>query len=75
MQPVLEPVFTHDGDRDGVLRATWLGHASVLVYMEGLTILFDPVLVDKVDQPTNPDQPIHRMRRPPCFVEEIPKVA
>uniref|UniRef100_A0A914ULW6 Metallo-beta-lactamase domain-containing protein n=1 Tax=Plectus sambesii TaxID=2011161 RepID=A0A914ULW6_9BILA len=74
LQPVLEPIFFHEGDKDGVLRATWLGHASALLYMEGLTILFDPVLVEKVEQPTSPDHPIYRMRRPPCFVEEIPKL-
>uniref|UniRef100_A0A8L0DNS0 N-acyl-phosphatidylethanolamine-hydrolyzing phospholipase D n=1 Tax=Oncorhynchus mykiss TaxID=8022 RepID=A0A8L0DNS0_ONCMY len=54
------------------LRVTWLGHASVLVEMDGLVILTDPIF----SQRASPFQFMgpKRFRGPPCTVDQLPKV-
>lgn len=54
------------------IRATWLGHASVLVQMEGLNILTDPVFSTRASftQYAGPK----RYRDAPCKVEDLPKI-
>lgn len=50
----------------------WIGHASVLVQMDGLTILADPVFSDRC----SPVQFLgpKRYRPPPCKVKDLPHI-
>ena len=54
------------------VQATWLGHASVLVQMEGMSILTDPIFSDRASfsQWIGPK----RYRPPPCTINELPKI-
>jgi N-acyl-phosphatidylethanolamine-hydrolysing phospholipase D len=45
----------------------WLGHASFLVRMGGLTVLVDPVLGDRIG-------PVRRLVRPGLTVDELPPI-
>ncbi|KAF7229169.1 N-acyl-phosphatidylethanolamine-hydrolyzing phospholipase D isoform X1 [Nothobranchius furzeri] len=73
--PVMEPYFVRSPDlsdsRPG-LRVTWLGHATVLVEMEGVNILTDPIF----SQRASPFQFMgpKRYRGPPCSVEQLPRI-
>lgn len=42
VKPVFGPPFI-DLDSDCGIRLTWLGHASVLFYLDGINILCDPI--------------------------------
>lgn len=68
MEPyfVKKPDFSHSGPG---LRVTWLGHATVLVEMDGLNILTDPMF----SQRASPFQFMgpKRYRGPPCTVEQV----
>ncbi|XP_055009506.1 N-acyl-phosphatidylethanolamine-hydrolyzing phospholipase D isoform X2 [Boleophthalmus pectinirostris] len=73
--PVMEPFFirTPDLSESGPgLRVTWLGHATVLVEMDGLNILTDPIF----SQRASPIQFVgpKRYRGPPCTVEQLPRI-
>ncbi|KAL4612710.1 N-acyl-phosphatidylethanolamine-hydrolyzing phospholipase D-like [Arapaima gigas] len=74
--PVLEPYFIqkpHESGQTGAgLRVTWLGHASVLVEMDGLVVLTDPVFSQRAS-PVQFAGP-RRFRGPPCSVAQLPKV-
>ncbi|XP_039524200.1 N-acyl-phosphatidylethanolamine-hydrolyzing phospholipase D isoform X1 [Pimephales promelas] len=74
--PVLEPYFVQRPDQCGQtgpsVRATWLGHASVLVEMEGLVVLTDPMFSQRAS-PLAFVGP-KRYRDPPCTVEQIPRL-
>lgn len=70
--PVIEPYFVQNPDLSDSgpgLRVTWLGHATVLVEMDGLNILTDPVF----SQRASPFQFMgpKRYRGPPCTVEQV----
>jgi hypothetical protein len=67
LQPVLRPLFTVIDDANDTMRVTWLGHSTVWINIEGVSILFDPVLVTRL--PT-----ARRLRMPPCSPDEFPKV-
>ncbi|MEE6481377.1 hypothetical protein FKM82_012847 [Ascaphus truei] len=74
--PVVEPYFVRHPEfagktRNG-LRVTWLGHASVMVEMDELTFLTDPIF----SQRASPSSFIgaKRFRGPPCTVEQLPKI-
>jgi L-ascorbate metabolism protein UlaG (beta-lactamase superfamily) len=54
------------------LLVTWIGHATVLVQMEGLNILTDPVWSDTVS-PLPPIGP-ERVRAPGIRFEDLPKI-
>lgn len=50
------------------LRAMWFGHASVLVEVDGVRVMTDPVLSDVVSPiPIGPE----RMHRPPIALEQL----
>lgn len=68
----MEPYFVKKPDLSDSgpgLRVTWLGHATVLVEMDGLNILTDPMF----SQRASPFQFIgpKRYRGPPCTVEQV----
>ncbi|VDD83171.1 unnamed protein product [Mesocestoides corti] len=54
------------------IRLTWLGHASVLVYIDGVNVLCDPVFSERcsASQYFGP----RRYRPPPCQVKDLPQV-
>ncbi|KAM9777960.1 N-acyl-phosphatidylethanolamine-hydrolyzing phospholipase D [Neosynchiropus ocellatus] len=73
--PVVEPFFIKNPAQCGAgsgLRVTWLGHASVLVELDGLNILTDPIF----SQRASPLQFLgpKRFRGPPCRVEQLPRI-
>ncbi|XP_070325771.1 N-acyl-phosphatidylethanolamine-hydrolyzing phospholipase D isoform X3 [Odocoileus virginianus] len=74
--PVLKPYFIDDPEEAGVreagLRVTWLGHATVMVEMDELILLTDPVFSARASpwQHVGPK----RFRRPPCAVAELPRI-
>lgn len=70
--PVIEPYFVQNPDLSESgpgLRVTWLGHATVLVEMDGLNILTDPIF----SQRASPFQFMgpKRYRGPPCTVDQV----
>lgn len=70
--PVLEPYFVQKPDLSESgpgLRVTWLGHATVLVEIDGLNVLTDPIF----SQRASPVQFMgpKRYRGPPCTVEQV----
>jgi len=52
----------------------WLGHASVLVQIEGLRILTDPVFGRKCGPAIGCQIGPTRYRNAPCSVEDLPKI-
>ncbi|KAI2665353.1 N-acyl-phosphatidylethanolamine-hydrolyzing phospholipase D [Labeo rohita] len=74
--PVLEPYFVQRPDQCGQtgssVQATWLGHATVLVEMEGLVLLTDPMFSQRAS-PMAFMGP-KRFRDPPCTIEQIPRL-
>lgn len=68
----MEPYFVQNPDLSESgpgLRVTWLGHATVLVEVDGLNILTDPIF----SQRASPLQFMgpKRYRGPPCTVEQV----
>ena len=63
--PICKPDFSKLRD-DGV-QVMWIGHASVLVRLDGLTLLTDPVFSTRC----SPVQYVgtKRYRDPPCTVD------
>ncbi|XP_062338628.1 N-acyl-phosphatidylethanolamine-hydrolyzing phospholipase D isoform X1 [Osmerus eperlanus] len=74
--PVVKPYFLQNPEQTGGaapgIRVTWLGHASVLVEMDDLVILTDPIF----SQRASPLQFLgpKRFRGPPCTVDQLPRV-
>ncbi|XP_056878980.1 N-acyl-phosphatidylethanolamine-hydrolyzing phospholipase D isoform X1 [Takifugu flavidus] len=73
--PVMEPYFVQKPDLSESgpgLRVTWLGHATVLVEIDGLNVLTDPIF----SQRASPVQFMgpKRYRGPPCTVEQLPRI-
>ena len=54
------------------LRATWIGHATVLAEVDGATVLADPIFSDRCF-PVQFMGP-KRYRPPACTIEELPEV-
>lgn len=67
--PVQKPDFKDNAEG---LSATWLGHATVLVRMEGVNFITDPVF-SAYAAPTPFLGPI-RYRDPPCKIEDMPQI-
>mmetsp|Transcript_20085 Transcript_20085/g.51444 ORF Transcript_20085/g.51444 Transcript_20085/m.51444 type:complete len:390 (-) Transcript_20085:127-1296(-) len=71
--PVVPPYWAADNDAavgaPGI-RATWLGHATVLAEVDGLTVLTDPIFSDRpsASQAVGP----RRLRPPACDVAGLP---
>ncbi|KAJ8008811.1 hypothetical protein DPEC_G00082300 [Dallia pectoralis] len=75
--PVVDPWFVRvpEGASRGLgsaLRVTWLGHSSVLVEMDGVVFLTDPIF----SQRASPFQFVgpKRYRGPPCMVGQLPVI-
>ncbi|KAE9556577.1 hypothetical protein FO519_000271 [Halicephalobus sp. NKZ332] len=64
--PVVKPDFSNSPD----LKATWLGHATVLVQMGGFNFITDPVFCSRAS-PVSFLGP-RRYRKPPCEIEDLP---
>ncbi|KAL1936655.1 hypothetical protein VTP01DRAFT_789 [Rhizomucor pusillus] len=52
--------------------ATWLGHACMLVQINGFNVLFDPIFSDRCS-PLSFAGP-KRYTEPPCSLDELPKI-
>jgi N-acyl-phosphatidylethanolamine-hydrolysing phospholipase D len=61
---------------DNRIRVTWLGHASVLVQMNGISVLTDPVFSDRCGPIVFPRLQFgpRRYRRCPCTVQSLPDI-
>jgi L-ascorbate metabolism protein UlaG (beta-lactamase superfamily) len=68
--PIVTPSF-EDPPPPG-LRATWFGHATVLVEIDGRRVMFDPMMSDHAF-PVKMVAP-QRFNPPPMALEELPKV-
>lgn len=72
----MEPYFIQNPDLSESgpgLRVTWLGHATVLVEIDGLNVLTDPIF----SQRASPVQFMgpRRYRGPPCTVEQVEELS
>lgn len=74
--PIMQPYFVQNPDQGGQMgtsvRATWLGHATVLVEMEGLLVLTDPIFSQRASPV--PFMGPKRYRDPPCTIEQLPRL-
>ncbi|XP_053320236.1 N-acyl-phosphatidylethanolamine-hydrolyzing phospholipase D [Spea bombifrons] len=74
--PIIEPYFIKQPELAGTmkngLRVTWLGHASVMVEMDDLIFLTDPIFSQRAS-PISFAGP-KRFRGPPCTIEKLPKI-
>jgi L-ascorbate metabolism protein UlaG (beta-lactamase superfamily) len=68
--PVERPFEAWSKPAETGLRATWLGHSTVLLEIDGLRILTDPVFGERVS-PVSWAGP-RRFHRPPSSVAELP---
>ncbi|CAG2174262.1 unnamed protein product, partial [Oppiella nova] len=68
--PVLEPDFASTAPPPDSTAITWLGHSTVLVRMDGVSVLTDPMFSDRA----SPSQAVgpKRYRRAPCSVHDLP---
>ena len=66
------PIIDSDFSNTSGLKATWLGHATVLVQMNGVNFITDPVLSPRAS-PTNFAGP-KRYRPPPCGIDQYPEI-
>jgi len=73
MLPVLKPdKRTLDSSPANSIQVTWIGHATVLVQMEGINILTDPVFSDYCGAVRTFG--VKRYRPVPCTVDELPDI-
>ncbi len=66
--PIVKPNFKDTTPFDGV-RITWLGHSTVLVQFDDISVLTDPMFSDRA----SPSQVVgpKRYREAPCSVSFI----
>ncbi|KAL3858572.1 hypothetical protein ACJMK2_008848 [Sinanodonta woodiana] len=57
------------------VQVMWIGHATVLVRLDGLTVLTDPIFTDRCN-PIHPNCPVgtKRYRKAPCTVRDLPEI-
>lgn len=67
--PVYKPSFDVNNSS---LQCTWLGHATVLVHLDGINFITDPVWSDTAS-PFRTFGP-KRYRQPPCSIDDLPDV-
>ena len=73
--PIVQPNFDAiktgtNHNEDDAMAVTWLGHASVLVQMDGVTFLTDPIFSHRASPV--PFLGPRRYRRPPCSIQDLP---
>lgn len=68
--PMVSPVSAWRDEAPTDLRATWLGHSTVLLEIDGARILTDPVWADRAS-PTQAFGPL-RFHRAPVSLAELP---
>ena len=64
------PSSTSSFNHSSSMAVTWLGHASVVVQMDGVTFITDPIFSDRA----SPSQMVgpKRYRDPPCSIHDLP---
>ncbi|KAM3181968.1 hypothetical protein ACTXT7_013327 [Hymenolepis weldensis] len=68
--PVYKPIFGPPfEDEDNGIRLTWLGHATVLIHIDGVDILCDPIFSPRCAL-VGPK----RYRPVPCSIDELPHI-
>lgn len=72
VMPVLKPDFTLRAEHFDDFRVTWIGHSTMLIQINGLNILTDPMFSDRAS-PSQYFGP-KRIRRPACTLDELPKI-
>eukprot|EP01137_Pigoraptor_chileana_P005821 Opistho-2@49417 len=72
--PVLRPDFENLAQKTlpGEAKVTWIGHATVLVQLDGLNIITDPIFSERC-APVQFIGP-KRYRPTPCSIDELPKI-
>ena len=67
--PIVNPVFSTPMPPD-TMAITWLGHATVVVQMDNVVFITDPIFSDRA----SPSQMVgpKRYRDPPCTVHDLP---
>lgn len=70
--PVLKPDFNVTNAERAIFRATWIGHATVLIQVNGFNILADPIFSDRASftQYVGPK----RIRPPACDIDSLPEI-
>lgn len=71
--PILKPDFNHNNKNgSSEFRATWIGHSTVLIQVDGYNILTDPIFSDRasLSQYVGPK----RIRRPACTIAQLPRI-
>jgi len=72
--PVVKPDFSvFTSPPESGVPHMWIGHASSLVQVDGVSILTDPVFSERCS-PVQFAGGAKRYRPPPCTVEELPKI-
>uniref|UniRef100_A0A914YU81 Metallo-beta-lactamase domain-containing protein n=1 Tax=Panagrolaimus superbus TaxID=310955 RepID=A0A914YU81_9BILA len=66
------PVISPEYDLKSELSATWLGHATVFVHLEGINFITDPVFATRAS-PSRFFGP-RRYRKPPSKFNELPEI-
>lgn len=71
--PVIKPdmAVLQQPPTDGV-RVTWLGHASTLVQLDGISVLTDPIFSERCSPV--PFAGPKRYRPPPCSIADLPRI-
>src|SRR6185295_6449259 len=70
--PVVSPLEAWSREAETGLRATWLGHSTVLLEIDGVRVLTDPVWGERVS-PVDWAGP-KRFHRAPAAVSELPSL-
>lgn len=70
--PILKPDFGVDPPAGGDFRLTWIGHSTLLIQVDGLNILTDPIFSDRAS-PVQFMGP-KRFRAPACNISSLPRI-
>ena len=70
--PVESPLAAWARPAETSLRATWLGHSTVLLEIDGVRVLTDPVFGERVSPVTWAGP--RRFHRPPALVSQLPEL-
>jgi len=69
--PIIEPQFPKS---DSSLAATWLGHATLLIRLDDISIITDPVWASRATPFGLRMFGCRRYRSPPCEINKLPKI-